>query len=181
MALAYSPIEETKTAAEILAGYKAARARLWAKPAVVLRTSIPAPYTVRFPAFKYTDIQARRFMAEAHSILSRAPSKVDVDPFAMRALPRILSACSVAGGLYDNEIISSSRKDRIVMPRQAFFYLGKKYSTASLKHLGRACGGKDHTTVLHGIRMGERAVTLDPTSKLAKIIIRAMGILEGKE
>jgi chromosomal replication initiator protein len=47
--------------------------------------------------------------------------------------------------------LKSNRKD-IAEPRQIAMYLAKELTQASLPEIGRAFGGKHHTTVLHSIR-----------------------------
>ena len=44
------------------------------------------------------------------------------------------------------------RKRSISFPRFAAFYLARFYTDQSLPQIGRFFGGKDHTSVLHGIR-----------------------------
>ncbi len=50
----------------------------------------------------------------------------------------------------------------ISRPRQVAMYLAKELTGASLPELGRAFGGKHHTTVLHSIRKVEQARASDP-------------------
>lgn len=47
------------------------------------------------------------------------------------------------------EIIGKKRVKRIVVPRQVAMYLARELTDASLPKIGKAFGGKDHTTVLH--------------------------------
>ena len=49
-------------------------------------------------------------------------------------------------------MLSRSRAERIVWPRQAAMYLTKELTEYSLPVIGRAFGGRDHTTVLHACR-----------------------------
>ncbi len=44
---------------------------------------------------------------------------------------------------------SKSRKKTITIPRHVAAYLCREYTTSSLPEIGRAFGGRDHTTVLH--------------------------------
>lgn len=41
-------------------------------------------------------------------------------------------------------------------PRQVAMYLAKRFTTKSLPEIGRAFGGRDHTTIIHGIRQIEK-------------------------
>lgn len=44
------------------------------------------------------------------------------------------------------------RLSRIVYPRQIGYYLARKLTQRSLPEIGRHFGGRDHTTVLYGVR-----------------------------
>jgi hypothetical protein len=67
-----------------------------------------------------------------------------------------------------NDLESSRRIAKIVLPRQIGFYLARRLTTQSLPEIGRRFGGKDHTTVLHGSRVIERKISEDP--KLAETV-----------
>jgi chromosomal replication initiator protein len=51
---------------------------------------------------------------------------------------------------------------RISEPRQIAMYLAKEMTGSSLPEIGRAFGGKHHTTVLHSIHKIERMRLQDP-------------------
>ena len=58
--------------------------------------------------------------------------------------------------------MSSSRRSRAVArPRQVAMYLSKQLTSRSLPEIGRAFGGRDHTTVMHAVRKIEELVKLD--------------------
>ena len=49
--------------------------------------------------------------------------------------------------------MSSARRARVVArPRQVAMYLAKQLTSRSLPEIGRAFGGRDHTTVMHAVR-----------------------------
>ena len=49
--------------------------------------------------------------------------------------------------------MSSARRSRTVArPRQIAMYLSKQLTSRSLPEIGRRFGGRDHTTVMHGVR-----------------------------
>lgn len=53
--------------------------------------------------------------------------------------------------------MKSSRRTRdLVVPRQEAMYRCAKETMCSLPQIGRAFGGRDHTTVLHSVRMHEK-------------------------
>jgi chromosomal replication initiator protein len=49
-----------------------------------------------------------------------------------------------------------------VYPRQVAMYLVKELTNASLPEIGRAFGGKHHTTVMHSIKRIEQQRQTDP-------------------
>ena len=59
------------------------------------------------------------------------------------------------------DLISPNRARNIVRPRQMAMYLCKKYTTRSLPEIGRKFGGRDHTTILHGVRKIEELMSTD--------------------
>lgn len=63
------------------------------------------------------------------------------------------------------DIKSSSRAKPIVVPRQIAMYLIKKFLDKSLVDIGRAFGGKDHTTVINALERVENLQTVDPVIK----------------
>ncbi len=56
----------------------------------------------------------------------------------------------------------SNRRLRVVArPRQIAMYLSKKLTSSSLPEIGRKFGGRDHTTVMHGVKKIEELLTQD--------------------
>lgn len=59
--------------------------------------------------------------------------------------------------------MSSARRSRTVArPRQIAMYLAKQLTSRSLPEIGRAFGGRDHTTVIHAVRKVEEIMSADP-------------------
>lgn len=48
-----------------------------------------------------------------------------------------------------NDVISTSRKRHVMLPRQVTMYLTRYELNMSYEHIGNVLGGKNHTTVLH--------------------------------
>ena len=55
-------------------------------------------------------------------------------------------------GLRPAELNSRSNARRITRPRQVAMYLCKELTHHSLPEIGRAFGGKHHSTVIHSLR-----------------------------
>ena len=61
----------------------------------------------------------------------------------------ILSAVCSRYGVKAKELVSKSRKQAVVLPRQLAMYLIHKYTDMSYSQLGRLFGKRDHSTVLY--------------------------------
>jgi chromosomal replication initiator protein len=62
------------------------------------------------------------------------------------------------------ELLSRSRAERVVWPRQAAMYLAKELTEYSLPFIGRGFGGRDHTTVLHACRRVAEHIAQSPAA-----------------
>ena len=61
------------------------------------------------------------------------------------------------------------------MPRQVAMYLAKELTHASLPEIGRAFGGKHHTTVIHSIKkIGEQRPKEPDLNKLINSLIDSL-------
>jgi chromosomal replication initiator protein len=65
-------------------------------------------------------------------------------------------------GIRQTQLKEKSNTKKIVVPRQVAMYLVKELTSASLPEIGRAFGGKHHTTVLHSIKKIEKLRQTDP-------------------
>jgi chromosomal replication initiator protein len=74
----------------------------------------------------------------------------------------IQKAVSEKYGIKQSQLKEKSNTKTIVVPRQVAMYLVKELTTASLPEIGRAFGGKHHTTVIHSISKIERQRQTDP-------------------
>ena len=61
-----------------------------------------------------------------------------------------------------SQLKEKSNTKKVVYPRQVAMYLVKELTDASLPEIGRAFGGKHHTTVIHSINKIEKARHTDP-------------------
>jgi chromosomal replication initiator protein len=70
------------------------------------------------------------------------------------------------------QLKEKSNRKEIVLPRQVAMFLVKELTPASLPEIGRAFGGKHHTTVIHSINKIESQRTSDPDlNKLVNSLI----------
>lgn len=74
-------------------------------------------------------------------IISESNTKIDVD-----LIKKVVTGYY---GITIKEIDSSKRTKNITLPRQIAMYLCKEFTDNSLPKIGKAFGGRDHTTVMH--------------------------------
>jgi chromosomal replication initiator protein len=63
----------------------------------------------------------------------------------------IVAACASAYGLSPADLASGRRTKHVALARQVAMYLMRASLGLSLKEIGSYFGGKDHTTVMHGV------------------------------
>jgi chromosomal replication initiator protein len=65
-------------------------------------------------------------------------------------------------GVTHQDLTGRSRRREISLPRQVAMYLMREETGSSLVDIGRTLGGRDHTTILHGIEKVEHDLGTDP-------------------
>jgi chromosomal replication initiator protein len=75
-------------------------------------------------------------------------------------------------GVDRRELAGRSRTKDIVLPRQVAMYLLRAETDASLLEIGSELGGRDHTTVLHGIKQIERSLGSDASLRAQVLAIK---------
>ncbi len=60
-----------------------------------------------------------------------------------------------------SDMLGPKRTRTIARPRQIAMYLSKEMTSRSLPEIGRRFGGRDHTTILHGVRKVEEIRAVD--------------------
>ena len=81
--------------------------------------------------------------------LSRAAARLDELDRPISAVRRFVC---LRYGITRAEIEGNRRLRRLATPRHIAFWLALRVTGASASQIGRAFGGRDHTTVLHGYR-----------------------------
>ena len=74
----------------------------------------------------------------------------------------IIRAVAETYGLTPQQLKQKTNAHQISRPRQVAMYIVKELTTASLPEIGRAFGGKHHTTVLHSVQKVEQLRQQDP-------------------
>jgi len=91
----------------------------------------------------------------AEEILGQAPEKEPPAP------ERIVSEVCTYFALKQKELRGRRRPARIARPRQVAMYLLRNLTDMSLTEIGDILGGRDHTTIIHGVKTIEKAVSED--------------------
>jgi chromosomal replication initiator protein len=60
-----------------------------------------------------------------------------------------------------SDMIGPKRLRNIARPRQVAMYFSKQLTSRSLPEIGRRFGGRDHTTIMHGVRKIEELMSTD--------------------
>jgi chromosomal replication initiator protein len=76
-----------------------------------------------------------------------------------------------------SDMIGPKRVRTIARPRQVAMYLAKQLTPRSLPEIGRRFGGRDHTTIMHGVRKIEELMSTD--SQLADDLQLLRRLLQG--
>lgn len=97
----------------------------------------------------------------AAAMSKRQPLTVELATVALQGMLIYQKKCTpaaVIGAVADfyslslEDLKGRSRKKKVVKPRQIAMYLARQETKASLPQIGKALGGRDHTTVLYGLR-----------------------------
>lgn len=59
------------------------------------------------------------------------------------------------------DIKSKNRSKNIALPRHVASYLCREYTSTSLPEIGRAFGGRDHTTVMHSVKKIKKEIEIN--------------------
>jgi chromosomal replication initiator protein len=70
------------------------------------------------------------------------------------------------------EIAGKGRRRDIVVPRQVAMYLIRSETGSSLVEIGNSLGGRDHSTIVHGIEKVERQIDTDQRLRTEILAIR---------
>jgi chromosomal replication initiation ATPase DnaA len=74
------------------------------------------------------------------------------------SMGRVIAEVCIRYQVEEIDLCSDRRTANVVLPRQIAMYLCRTFTLKSLPEIGRRLGGKDHTTVLHGVRKITRLV-----------------------
>jgi chromosomal replication initiator protein len=101
----------------------------------------------------------------AHSSINHRPITVDLAREVLQDLLASGEGVTIEGiqqevcrysGISMAELKGDRRTKRVVVPRQVAMYLARELTDASLPAIGRAFGGRDHTTVIYAVQKVQR-------------------------
>jgi chromosomal replication initiator protein len=92
----------------------------------------------------------------------------------------VLKAVCAEFDIAEKDILGRQRKREIVRPRHVAMYLLREQTESSLVEIGRTMGGRDHTTVLHGIERIEKDLQTD-TQLRGRIIAIQEALLSARD
>ncbi len=94
----------------------------------------------------------------AHDVLSEIWGEED----KVITIEHIQRKASEFFGVKLSDMRAKNRTKAVAFPRQIAMYLARQLTHASLAEVGRAFGGKDHTTVLHAVAKVQTLLQDDP-------------------
>ena len=65
-----------------------------------------------------------------------------------------------------DQMISKNRRTNVAKPRQIAMFLCKEMTTSPLDTIGALLGGRDHSTIIHGIRKIEMEYASDSFTRM---------------
>ena len=101
----------------------------------------------------------RAVSAEDHAVLMRFYHQLKT------TRPMLIEIMDAVVRHYRVETATITGDDRLyetVLARHVFMYMAHKYTRFSLPAIGKYCGGRDHTTILHAIHKIEKYTITRP-------------------
>jgi chromosomal replication initiator protein len=117
----------------------------------------------------------------AYASLVRVPVTLDLARQALDNLvlkqekltiEQILHAVARHYNVAETDLVSRSRRKEVAHARQMAMYLAREETSASLPKIGLALGGRDHSTVIHGIDKIATHIETDDALRRDAIAIR---------
>lgn len=108
---------------------------------------------VRYASKRYPPVD------RTSAMWTRRPFSADGTP----TLQHILLTVEELTGIHLDELLSPCRMLPVVRARHMYYWLARRLTKHSLTRIGLICAGKDHATVIHGIRkVDARRETFEP-------------------
>lgn len=101
----------------------------------------------------------------------------DIKPNRVIHPNEFISAVSTYYSLGKRRLLGVNRAQTVVLPRQVLMYLLRRELDLPLQEVGRIVGGRDHTTIIHGV--DKISVNLSTNRKLREDILRIKQLVWG--
>ena len=72
------------------------------------------------------------------------------------------------------DILGDCRKREFVEPRHFCCFFGREFTTLSLNSIGMNLGGRDHASILHGIRTTRDLIDVNGYRSISRVIRKAI-------
>lgn len=183
MEMHFPPSREYKSGKEMLANYARLRS-MWRslkepekpKPPIPDRVLVSQPAPRPSPTMTMIVPGHRGQKAEIAIYEDVAPPSPQL---IENTTTRIIRVVCARYGLTRNEFFSIRRCSKLALARHIAMYLMKTETPLSLPQIGLRFGGRDHTTVLYGVRRIAARVAADP--EFAAEIEAVRALVTGKE
>ena len=101
-----------------------------------------------------------------YNVVSAIFRDLAVDPSELTP-DRIVSVVSNYYGINKKDLVGKSRKKEFVLPRHIAMYLIREITDTSLSDIGKVFGGRDHSTIINGVKQIDKSMKMDKAIKLA--------------
>lgn len=141
-------VTEYTDASQMLADYAARRARLYKPgPDPVRKVATPAPKPEPVKPDYVRDWMQLAIPESTKPAVHRVILRLVADAFGVTYL----------------DLIGQTRIAKVITPRQVAFWIMRHHTAMSFPMIGKFVGGRDHTTVLHGVAKIEDRLKHDET------------------
>lgn len=130
-----------------------------------ISTAAGATWCVSLPEFPVDDLGAQWGSRLGGGLVVREPQLAAPRPDSGGSSPslaRVIRAVARHHDIPVEELLGSSRRRTVAVARSVAMYLARRVTGSSLQAIGAACGSRDHTTVLHGVRVCSGRIASDP-------------------
>lgn len=106
------------------------------------------------------------------------PESLQVALFGKAGVRRIIDAVAGRCGITAEDILAVGRRARFTKAKAIAMWLACKLTNLSLTALGRAFGGRHHTTILHARNAAAKRMECDPDFALeVRVIANQLGVM----
>lgn len=131
--------------------YKARRAKFYPTPIQRIVSIVPP--------VKAVSPQVKEVKAGTWKGIVLLPNEPQLDaplaltcPIESQSLHKILHECAHQYGFKVRDLKAQCRNKRVCAARKLYYYRAAAETEFSYPQIGRVCGGRDHSTVMHGVQ-----------------------------